>query len=100
VIVVDEMVRAHVSVKGRVQAVGFRGHVEYHARLIGDLTGWVRNVGRDTVETIIEGERRKVDQLIDMIKKGPSISRVDECVVEWEGCSGEFQSFIVKGSIN
>ena len=54
---VDEKVRAHVWVKGRVQGVGFRAHVEYGARQIGGLTGWVRNVGDETVEAVAEGER-------------------------------------------
>ncbi|HSG44130.1 MAG TPA: acylphosphatase, partial [Anaerolineales bacterium] len=44
-----DIVRAHVWVKGRVQGVGFRAHVEYGARQIGGLTGWVRNVGWTTV---------------------------------------------------
>jgi acylphosphatase len=92
-------VRAHVWVKGRVQAVGFRAHVEYHARQIGGLTGWVRNVGYDTVEAIAEGERRKVERFIEMVKQGPRGARVDESKVEWENPTGEFQEFGVKRSI-
>ena len=45
----NEMIRAHVWVKGRVQGVGFRAHVEYYGSGIG-VTGWVRNVGYDTVD--------------------------------------------------
>src|ERR1044072_3592662 len=56
----SETVRAHIWVKGRVQGVGFRAHVEYSARQIGGLTGWVRNVRDDTVETLAEGEAAKV----------------------------------------
>ena len=94
----DEKVRAHVWVKGRVQAVGFRAHVEYHARQIGGLTGWVRNVGYDTVEAIAEGEREKVERFIDMTKQGPRSSRVDDTKVEWENPTGEFQEFGAKRS--
>ena len=93
-----EIVRAHVWVKGRVQGVGFRAHVEYGARQIGGLTGWVRNVGWKTVEAVAEGEREKVDRFIEMMKQGPSVSRVDESTVEWEAVTGEFQDFGVKGS--
>jgi acylphosphatase len=91
--------RAHVWVKGRVQAVGFRAHVEYHARKIGGLTGWVRNVGYDTVEAIVEGEREKVERFIEMMKQGPRGARVDESKVEWENPTGEFQEFGVKRSM-
>jgi len=95
----DRRVRAHVWVKGRVQGVGFRAHVEYSARLIGGLTGWVRNVGYDAVESIAEGERDKVDRFIEMMKQGPSASRVDESRVEWEDPTGEFMEFGVKRSM-
>ena len=60
----NELSRAHIRVKGRVQGVGFRAHVEYHARKVGGLTGWVRNVGDDIVEAVAEGRYEAVEQLI------------------------------------
>ena len=95
----SQRVRAHIWVKGRVQGVGFRAHVEYLARQIGGLTGWVRNVGYDTVEAVAEGQRVNVERLIDVMKEGPSTSRVDESKVEWEEPTGEFDRFGVKRSL-
>ena len=95
----DEIVRAHVWVKGRVQGVGFRAHVEYGARQIGGLTGWVRNVGYDTVEAIVEGAREDVERFIEMMTQGPNFSRVDDSTVEWEEPIGGFVDFGVKGSM-
>jgi acylphosphatase len=95
----DQKVRAHIWVKGRVQGVGFRAHVEYVARQIGGLAGWVRNVGYDTVEAIAEGERENVNRLIEAIKQGPRSSRVDESKVEWEQPTGEFAQFGVRRSL-
>lgn len=95
----DQRVRTHVWVRGRVQGVGFRAHVEYHARKIGGLTGWVRNVGDDAVEAIIEGERAAVERLIEIMKEGPRSSRVDESKVEWENPTGEFDRFGVRKSL-
>ncbi|HET6597506.1 MAG TPA: acylphosphatase [Anaerolineales bacterium] len=95
----SDIVRVHIWVKGRVQAVGFRAHVEYSARQIGGLTGWVRNVGYDTVEAIAEGEREHVERLLQVVKQGPRGSRVDESEVEWEKPEGEFDQFGVKRSI-
>ncbi len=95
----DKNVRAHIWVKGRVQGVGFRAFVEYTARQIGDLTGWVRNVGYDTVEAVVEGERPDVDLFIQMVKDGPSASHVDESRVEWETPTGEFTQFGVRRSM-
>ena len=94
-----DIVRAHVWVKGRVQGVGFRAHVEYCARQIGDLTGWVRNVGYDKVEAVVEGESQDVTLFIEMMKQGPSASRVDEATVEWETPTGEFLEFGVRRSM-
>ncbi len=95
----NEIVRAHVWVTGRVQGVGFRAHVEYHAEKIGGITGWVRNVGNDKVEAVAEGSRANVEQLIERIKEGPRNSRVDESKVDWENVTGEFSEFGVKRSL-
>lgn len=90
--------RVHITVKGRVQNVGFRAHVEYSARQLG-LTGWVRNVGYDTVEAIAEGERRKLDLFVESVKAGPRGSQVEESNVEWNDSTDEFTYFIVRRSV-
>lgn len=95
----NEIVCAHIWVKGRVQGVGFRAHIEYSARQIGGLVGWVRNVGYDTVEALAEGERANVERLIAAMKEGPRSSRVDDSQVQWETPTGEFIQFGVKRSI-
>jgi acylphosphatase len=82
-----------------VQGVGFRAHVEYGAQRIGGLTGWVRNVGYDTVEAVAEGEREKIERFIEMMKQGPSMSRVDELTVEWEDVTGGIREFGVMRSL-
>lgn len=94
----SDIIRAHIWVKGRVQGVGFRAHVEYSARQLGGLTGWVRNVGYDTVETVVEGGCEKVEKFIELVKEGPRASRVDESTIEYEDVTGEFAEFGVKRS--
>ena len=91
-----EMICVHVWVKGRVQGVGFRAHVEYYASQIG-VSGWVRNVGWNTVEAVAEGSREQVDRFVERVKSGPAASRVDEARVEEEPISG-LQGFVVKYS--
>ena len=93
-----DLARAHVWVKGLVQNVGFRAYVESVAWQVG-VTGWVRNVGYDTVEAVAAGERTKVEQFIEMMKEGPRSSRVNEARVEWEESTGEFREFGVKRSM-
>lgn len=93
-----DAVRARVWVKGRVQGVGFRAHVEFVARQTG-VTGWVRNVGYDTVEAVAEGTREKVERFIELMKQGPRASRVDESRIEWEEMTSEFREFGVRMSM-
>jgi acylphosphatase len=95
---VPDNVRAHVWVKGRVQGVGFRAYVEAIAQQTG-VTGWVRNVGYDTVEAVAVGERAKVEQFIELMKQGPRAARVDESRIEWETPTGELAEFGVKRSM-
>jgi len=90
-----EHVRVHVWVKGRVQAVGFRAFVQQNALQIG-VTGWVRNVGYDTVEALAEGPQEQIDAFLRAVKRGPVSSRVDEAREEWEQATGKFSSFRVK----
>lgn len=92
------IVRVHITVKGKVQNVGFRAHVEYTARQLG-LTGWVRNVGYDTVEAVAEGDGPKLDRFIESVKTGPRGSHVDESSLEWQDPTGEFSYFIVRRSV-
>jgi acylphosphatase len=73
--------------------------VEYSARQIGGLTGWVRNVGYDTVEAVAEGEHTNVEKLVEAMREGPRSSRVDESKVEWEEPTGEFMQFEVRRSV-
>ena len=93
-----ELQRVHVWVKGRVQGVGFRAHVQYSARQIG-VTGWVRNVDYDTVEAVGEGDRAKLERFVEAVKTGPRNSQVDEANVEWQNATGEFRDFQLRRSM-
>jgi acylphosphatase len=93
-----EILRVHVWVQGRVQGVGFRAFVLQNGIQIG-VTGWVRNVGYDTVEAVAEGTKEQVEMFLQMVKRGPMGSRVDESHEEWEQVTGEFGSFRVKASM-
>lgn len=91
----NDVIRVHIIVKGRVQNVGFRAHVEYHALQIG-VFGWVRNIDKDGVEAVAEGKRENVEQFVEIVKKGPKMARVDEAQVEYQEALGELTGFSVK----
>jgi len=67
--------RVHLSIKGRVQGVGYRAFVELEAELRG-LEGWVRNRRDGSVEAVVQGEQDVVDGLIEACRKGPPSSHV------------------------
>ena len=93
----SEPARVHIWVTGRVQGVGFRAFVAHSAGFIG-ISGWVRNVGLNTVEAVAEGSRQQVEQFIAAVKTGPRPARVNESRVETETPTGEFGGFEMRSS--
>jgi acylphosphatase len=80
--------RARVVVRGRVQGVFFRAEARGRARSL-DLTGWVRNNPDGTVEAVFEGDRGRVESMVEWCRRGPPLADVDDVRVEWEEPSGE-----------
>jgi len=91
----NETGRVHVWVTGRVQGVGFRAFVQQSGTMFG-LTGWVRNVGYDQVETVAEGPRQVLERFAAVVQTGPRASQVEQTRLEWETPKGEFKSFEVR----
>ena len=91
---VMEKARARVIVEGRVQGVFFRHHTQETAFLLG-VKGWVKNRRDDRVEALFEGDKTKVDQIIQWCHHGPSEARVTNIRVTWEDYTGEFDDFSI-----
>ena len=87
--------KIHIRVWGRVQGVGFRAFVAQKANIL-DLHGWVRNVGRDQVETRAEGTRENLELFLEQVKAGSSVSNVKECKFDWWEFYGEYKKFKVR----
>jgi acylphosphatase len=66
----------HVTVRGRVQGVGYRYFIEREAQL-RDLEGWVRNRRDGSVEAVFSGSADAVTAMIAACRRGPSSARVD-----------------------
>lgn len=84
--------RAFICVSGRVQGVFFREHTRKWATSLG-LTGWARNTEDGQVEITVEGERDTIERLLELLRLGSPLSRVDFLDVDWEVYTGEFQDF-------
>jgi acylphosphatase len=92
-----EMKRANITIKGNVQMVGFRTFIKNIADLL-NLKGFVENLENGSVKIVCEGERDKIDALVDSIKENPpSFATIEELNVAYEEYKGEFVNFERKG---
>jgi acylphosphatase len=71
----------HVTIRGRVQAVGYRAWVEHEART-RDLQGWVRNRRDGSVEAVFAGPEDIVADMVASSWRGPMSARVDNVAEE------------------
>jgi len=85
-------VRARVLIRGLVQGVFFRRQIVALARRL-HVVGWVRNLPDGGVEAVMEGEKEKLDELVQFCNVGPSGARVKSVEVEWSESTGEFRGF-------
>jgi acylphosphatase len=70
-----------VTIRGRVQGVGYRAWVDHQAMRLG-LQGWVRNRRDGSVEAVFEGAEDAVAKMIASCRNGPPSGRVDEVAEE------------------
>lgn len=89
------MASLQATVSGRVQGVFFRAFVESHALEL-NLTGYVRNLPDGTVEVRAEGERQRLEKLVDYLGKGPPPARVQKVKTDWTEYQGIFRGFRVR----
>ncbi len=75
-------------VSGIVQGVFFRDNTRRKAEILG-LRGWVRNVPDGRVEAVFEGEKEKIDMVLEFCRSGPAGAVVKDMEVEWEEPKGE-----------
>lgn len=87
--------RVHLVVHGRVQGVFYRATTLEKALELG-LGGWVRNRADGAVEVVAEGDREKLEKLIEWCRVGPERAQVGNVDIDWESYIGEFREFTIK----
>ena len=88
----EDSVRVHVIISGRVQGVCYRMETQHAAEQLG-VSGWVRNRPDGRVEAVFEGDPARVNQVLQWCRKGPPLSQVSQVDVSWEAYIGEFEGF-------
>ena len=76
----SEVIR-QVTIRGRVQGVGYRAWLAHTAEAMG-LQGWVRNRRDGSVEATLAGGDHVVSEMIARCQHGPSAARVEAVVAE------------------
>ena len=67
---------SQVTIRGRVQGVGFRYWTRRTATARG-LEGWVRNRSDGSVEAVFAGPEQAVAEMIALCRRGPNSALVD-----------------------
>jgi acylphosphatase len=73
-----------LTIRGRVQGVGFRRFVWRKAQDFG-VSGWVRNLPDGSVETLIQGSEEEIRQMRSWCERGPfgsNVTGIEEKIIE------------------
>lgn len=89
--------------KGEVIGVGFRAWVKIQAK-INKASGWVKNTydkpdvfgTAGGVEAVVQGEENVVEKMIELLRQGPPVSRVDDVEVFWQDPKEIFEGFEIR----
>jgi acylphosphatase len=90
-----KLIRAKVSIKGRVQGVFYRQSTREKALSL-NITGWVRNLPNGDVDALFDGSEQEIANILSWCKQGPKPARVDEVLVSYEESTGEFSTFKIR----
>lgn len=87
--------RLFITVKGRVQGVGFRQYTVSSAIKYG-IKGYCINLENGDVFIDAQGEENSMNIFLLDIKKGPRFSIVDDVIVESQDKLADYSDFHIK----
>jgi acylphosphatase len=90
-----DLISKRILLSGRVQGVGFRHFTRVTARDL-NVKGWVKNRSDGDVEVVVQGEKSKVNTMIERLKQGPVSARVDRIDVTDNETEKTFSVFDIR----
>jgi len=91
-----ELASIIITVKGRVQGIGFRYSTLRYANKLG-LTGYARNLpSGNEVEVKAEGERVQLEKLVEYLNAGPLGAKVERVDLAWSGYGNSYPDFSIR----
>ena len=91
----DTYIRAHITVSGVVQGIGYRFFAQRTATELG-ITGYVRNLPDGRVEVVAEGKQGLMNSFIEELRRGPWSAHVSGIDVETSQYKAEFNRFTIR----
>jgi len=91
----EEQLRVHIFVEGRVQGVFFRQNMKKKAKEL-QINGWVKNLADKRVEMLLEGKNSRIKDIMSWLKESPGFCRVDKIDIQKEEYKNEFSAFKIK----
>ena len=93
-----QKIAQRIIVHGFVQGVNFRRWLQGEA-LSREVFGWVRNRADGTVEALVWGLPREVDDLVRACRHGPDLARVDRIHTENADYDGLIEDFRIEATL-
>ena len=75
------MKKIHIIITGTVTGVGFRWWLKIEAEK-RRVYGFVKNRNQNEVEAVLLGNKKDVDNIINLCRKGPTSSKVENIKIE------------------
>ena len=85
----------HLVIRGRVQGVGFRWFAWREARRL-EVSGVVRNRVDGGVEVEAEGDRPRLERLVEVQRKGPGAAQVTSVDERWSEGAARHHGFEIE----
>ena len=87
------MIRATITISGRVQKAGYKDFVDETAFNLG-LRGYVKNIKKDgTVKVVCEGKKETIKKFVDKIKIKQYPISVEDIKIRYSDATDEFKHF-------
>jgi acylphosphatase len=81
-----------IRIHGKVQGVGYRAFATRVARRLG-LKGSIQNQRDGTVEAMVEGEKKVIEEWLEELRQGPrhaEVTQIDQETRDFTGRLGDF----------
>lgn len=85
----------HIIIKGMVQGVGFRYYIRSLAHSLG-VPGFVKNLSDGTVEIEMEGEQKKLKEILERIHTGEMSGYVSDMDIVWLPFKNKYDDFSIE----